>query len=232
MRARSSSPELLDARSQDPVELARALDHVARVNRWLGGVRALRMHLEPLLELDGVLRILDVGTGNGCTLAEVTGWALGRGRSWTGVGLDRSAQVLSVAARQAGRADGTAQRFVQGDGLHLPFADSSVDAALCTLTLHHFSDEEAVALLREMARASRGPVLACDLERNAVNYAGAQLLASTAWRRSPTTRNDGPLSVLRSFTPGELLDIGRRAGLRDAHVRRHFPWRLVLEGRA
>ncbi len=225
MKERSPRSEILDGPHHDPAELAHSLEQVAQVNRLLGGTRALRRHLAPLVRVGSRLSVLDVGTGNGQTLGELASWARRRGSTWRGVGIDSSPQCARLA-----RGDGTP--VVRGDALRLPFAARSFDAVLCTLTLHHFPDEEAVSLVREMARVSRHLVLVNDLERVSANYWGARLLAATLWRGNHITRNDGPLSVLRSFTAPELLEVGRRAGLRAARVRRHFPWRIVLEGRA
>jgi hypothetical protein len=41
-------------------------------------------------------------------------------------------------------------------------------------------------------------------------------------------REDGALSILRSFTPGELSTLAARADLEDISVTRRFPYRLVL----
>ncbi len=225
MRARSHEPEILDGPRHDMDELARSLEQVAQVNRWLGGTKALRRHLDPSVRRGQALRVLDVGTGNGDTLEALGAWARGRGARWRGVGVELSAQSARIAR---GRVDAV----VRGDALRLPFANGSFDVALCTLTLHHFTDTDAAALVREMARVSRDLVLVNDLERSTANYWGARALAATLWRGNRITRNDGPLSVLRSFTPVELLEVGKQAGLRGAHVRRHFPWRIVLEGKA
>jgi SAM-dependent methyltransferase len=224
LHERSLEPEILDGPHHDPAELAHSLEQVAQVNRWLGGMRALCRHLGPLVRRGSGVSVLDVGTGNGRTMRELAAWARRRGARWRGVGIELSPQ----SARLAG-GDGTP--VVRGDALRLPFATRSFDVSLCTLTLHHFPDEDAVALVREMARVSSRLVLVNDLERVSANYWGARALAATLWRRNSITRNDGPLSVLRSFTAPELLEVGRRAGLRDARVRRHFPWRIVLEGR-
>jgi hypothetical protein len=43
-------------------------------------------------------------------------------------------------------------------------------------------------------------------------------------------KHDAPMSVLRAFTPSELRDVARRAGI-EAEVHRSFPFRLVLVGR-
>ena len=218
--------ELLDEEGHDPAELAHSLTQVARVNRWLGGNRGLRRHLQPLLDRTGPVRLLDVGTGNAETLADLLAWARRRGRRWSGIGVDRSPAVSRIASREQ------ELPTVRGDALRLPFAPGSVDVAICTLTLHHFRDDEAVLLLREMKRVARDRVLVSDLERSRLNHLGARVLAHTLWRTNRLTRHDGPLSVLRSFTAPELLALGRRAGLRGPVVRRYMPWRLVLEGGA
>ena len=225
MRPRSFEPEILDGPTPDEDELARSLAQVAQVNRWLGGTKALRRHLAPSVRRGRALRVLDVGTGNGDTLGALGTWARARGVAWHGMGVELSPQSARIARCRV-------DAVVRGDALRLPFADGSFDVTLCTLTLHHFTDADAAALVREMARVSRDLVLVNDLERSTPNYWGARALAATLWRGNRITRNDGPLSVLRSFTLEELLEVGRRAGLRGVRVRRHFPWRIVLEGHA
>jgi SAM-dependent methyltransferase len=223
MKSRSSREELLDGPIDDPQEFARSLVQVAQVNRWLGGNRGLRRCLSPLLQAGGRVSILDVGTGNGETLQETLRWARARGGRWMGAGVDLGPHA-AVLARRRGLPVAIA------DARTLPFPDGAFDVVSCTLTLHHFDDSGARALVREMARVARRLVLVSDLERSGAHYLGARALGATLWRRNRFTRHDGPLSVLRSFTAGELLSVGREAGLKEPGVRRFFPWRLVLSG--
>jgi SAM-dependent methyltransferase len=137
---------------------------------------------------------------------------------------------VDIGRQTAELARDAGSSVVLGDALRLPFADGSFDLTLCTLTLHHFPDDDAVRLVSEMARVARAAVLVSDLERTRLNYLGARALAATVWRGNRLTRHDGPLSVRRSFTAAELEDVGRRAGLSNVRVRRHIPWRVVLEG--
>lgn len=226
MIRRRMDPELLDADEHDPVELRSSLTQIAQVNRWLGGVRSIRTYLRPILDSSPTARVLDVGTGNGDTLRAIQRWASrGRGR-WTGVGVDIQPQIATIARRRHDASTGV----VVGDAIQLPFADNSFDVSLTVLTLHHFSDPDARLLLREMARVTRGLVLVSDLERCRMNYLGARALAATVWRDNRLTRNDGPLSVLRSFTVEELQRLGRDAGIANPTVRRHHPFRLILSG--
>lgn len=225
METRSPAEELLDGPIQDPEELAHSLNQVAAVNRWLGGERALRARLGHLLRPDRRFTILDVGCGNGTTLARLARWAARRCAGVLAVGVELEPETARIAA------DAQPQPVVRGDGLRLPFPDAAFDAVVATLTLHHFDDETAVSLVAEMRRVAEDVVLVNDLERHPLNYRAARLLALTWWRGNRLTRHDGPLSVLRSFTAPELLEIGRRARLEEPTVHRFFPWRLVLEGR-
>ncbi len=225
---RLTTEELLDAPHQEPAELAASLDQVAQVDRLFGGSRALRRHLRPFLS-HSELKVLDVGTGNGRVAAELARWSAGQGVRWSVTGLDNHPDVVEVARRGPLGAS-PELTLVRGDALALPFPDRSFDVVCCTLTLHHFDDEAAVRLVGEMARVARRSVLVNDLERNSLNYLSARALSLTLWRSNRLTRNDGPLSVLRSFTVPELLAIGTRSGLQAPRVTRHFPFRLVLEG--
>lgn len=227
--ARARGTELLDREGHDPEELSRSLELVDGVDRWLGGRRALRRHLDRL-DVDGQrLRVLDVGCGAGHGLLALRERWTGQGRGGFLVGVDRHPQIASLAGRNVG--DVREVAVVRGDALRLPFATDAFDLAVCTLTLHHFFGHEALAVVQELARVARLRILVNDLERHVLNYLAARVLALTLWRRSPLTRHDGPLSVRRSFTRGELRRLGEEAGLDEVVVRRHFPFRLVLEGR-
>lgn len=241
----------MDRADVDPHHLAGALDHVAAVNRWLGGTRALLRHLPGALARARAMRgtgsvgssgpgagpgagpsprparVLDVGTGSGDLPLEVAEWARREGQSLEITALDLHQETLTAAADHT--AAEPAIRLVRGDALLLPFGTGSFDVALLSMTLHHMDGPALERALRELGRvASGGHVLVGELERSIPGYLGARLLAATVWRGNPVTRHDGPLSVLRAFTPRELLDLARAAGLVRPRVHRHPLFRLVL----
>src|SRR5918994_71547 len=60
---RSTGLELLDGEDLDPVELGRNLGEMAMLNRLPGGVEASVAAVHRLVERDGALPVLDIGTG-------------------------------------------------------------------------------------------------------------------------------------------------------------------------
>ncbi|MFW6078558.1 MAG: methyltransferase domain-containing protein [Gemmatimonadota bacterium] len=219
--------ERLDRAGHEPAALEASLDRVAAVNRRLGGTRAILRRLEPLMPGERPAEVLDVGTGSGELPRAVIEHARRRSRRVRVTALDRHPQTVGIARRRL--APYPEARVLRADALALPFADDRFDIVLLTLTLHHFDDDDAVRVLRELDRVSRGGgLIVDDLERCWPNYFGARWLAATLWRRDPITRHDGPVSVLRAFTPNELTTLARRAGLVRPRVDRHFFYRLML----
>jgi SAM-dependent methyltransferase len=242
----------VDAPRHDPAVLLASLGHIAAVNRWLGGRRALRLALAPLLRRE--LRVLDVGTGSADLPLALAGYARRAGGRLALVATDRHPQILAMAAQRAARPDQLAParrsgdsapersrpeaarpdqrapaglRLAGADALALPFAAGSFDVVVLSLLLHHLDDREAVLALREAARVAP-LVVVNELHRTHANYLGARLLSLTLWRSNHLTSHDGPLSVLRAFRPGELRALATAAGLETVELRRRWFYRLVL----
>lgn len=227
--ARVAGRELMDEPAQDRAELARSLADLRAVNRWLGGTRVVLHHLEALFERHprASYRILDLATGSGDIPLRVARWARERGAEVEIVATDNHAGTLALA--RAHTAADPAVRTEMADALDLRWPDGSFDVALLSTALHHFDDEgDCLRVLREMDRVSRIGLIVNDLARSRAALLGARLLAATVWRTHPVTRHDGPLSILRSFTPAELRGLAARAGFERARVKAHLPFRVAL----
>ncbi|MDQ2659653.1 MAG: hypothetical protein M3Y03_04460, partial [Verrucomicrobiota bacterium] len=88
-----------------------------------------------------------------------------------------------------------------------------------SLALHHFSEEDAVRLLRRCRELSRRYVLVSDLRRGALARIGVYLLTALLYR-DRMTRNDGRASAERSFSLGELRGLALRAGWQNFEARK------------
>ena len=227
--ARAAGRELMDEPAQDRAELARSLADLRRVNRWLGGTRVVLHHLERLIARHPrpSYRILDLATGSGDIPLQVARWARERDVQVEIVASDNHATTLALAREHV--AGNPAVRVAEADALALPWPDESFDVVLLSTALHHFDDDQdCLRVLREMDRVSRIGLIVNDLARSRAALLGARLLAATVWRTHPVTRHDGPLSVRRAFTPGELRELAARAGFRKAEVHSHVPFRVAL----
>jgi ubiquinone/menaquinone biosynthesis C-methylase UbiE len=226
-RQRSYELENIDKGTYTPEEYEGCIVELQRVNEWLGDAKALRRSLLKEIESQGLqtFSILDVGAGSGELLRVAAQWARDTNRTASLVGLElneRSAQA--ILEDSAGFPEITS---VQGSGLRLPFPDASIDYVISSLTLHHFDDDGAVNLLREMGRVARRGIFVIDLHRNPMAYFFYTTLGHL-FLHNRLIREDGALSILKSFTPDELEKLGQQAGLKKVSVEKHFPSRLVL----
>ena len=229
-RQRSYELENIDKGTYTPEEYEGCIVELQRVNEWLGDAKALRGSLLKEIERQGLrsFSILDVGAGSGELLRVVARWARETDRTPSLIGLElnqRSAQAILEES-----AEFSEITSVQGSGLALPFPDAAVDYVMSSLTLHHFDDEGAVNLLREMGRVARRGIFVIDLHRNPMAYFFYTTLGHIILHNR-LLREDGALSILKSFTPDELEQLGLQAGLNNVSVAKHFPSRLVLSAK-
>jgi len=226
-RQRSLEPENLDKGSYTAEEYEGCLVELRRVNEWLGDANALRDSLFREIGRSDLrsFSVLDVGAGSGELLRVAAKWARETNRQAALVGLElneRSAQAILEESAEFREISS-----IRANGFQLPFADNSFDYVIQSLTLHHFDDAGAVQILREMARVARCRIFVIDLNRNPVAYFFYTTIGHL-FLHNRLIREDGALSILKSFKPEEMKQIAQLAGLANARVEKHFPSRLVL----
>lgn len=219
---RSQKLERIDTGDYTSAEYERFLREIRFINWFTGDLRTLRKTLFRAIELEGLheFSVLDVGAGSGEMLASIRKFAGETNRKAHLTGLDLN--EVSTGSIKKAHIDA-----VRGDALQLPFADNSFDYAICSLFTHHLPDEKVVEVMREMARVSNLGIFVIDLHRHPAAYALYKVFCAI-FRISQLVREDGLLSIQRSFKPNELLDLAVKAGLRGAKMERHFIYRLVL----
>lgn len=214
----------------EDVEAYRLLD---RVNRLQSGHRmtldALAGWLATVDPPSSALVFADVAGGDGAFADRVVEWGARRGLTIRPLTIDRSPTALVAAA-----APGRAADPLRADALSLPLADGAADVVHSSCFFHHLSVDDARAALTEMCRASRGVVIVNDLVRS--RLASSAIRAITALLvHNRLVRHDGPVSVLKAFTPDELLSIAHAASAERPEawrwrLARGFPYRMTLVG--
>jgi len=108
--------------------------------------------------------------------------------------------------------------------------DGSIDLVTAIKFAHHFSGPALTRLVAEMARVARRRVIVLDIRRHWLAYWGF-----VAWSRLRTrnrlVRHDGPVSVLRAFTPAELIAPTTHLTAFDWTIRSYAGFQLALVGR-
>lgn len=217
----------MDAADLDAATYAAVLSDLARVNRWTFTAHSVLAFLRGAIGKDRSFSLLDVGFGDGDMLRAIARWATRRGieARLTGVDLNpRSAAIASAATDPALKID-----YRTGDYAQQPEA---FDFIVSSQVAHHMSDSQLHNFLRHMDGTARRGWLVSDLHRHPLSYAGYPLLAR-ALGVHRIVREDGQLSIARSFRPHDWSAILEAAGIGADHVRilLRFPFRLSVECR-
>lgn len=224
---RSLELEHLDKGDYTPEEYEGCIIELQRVNRWLGDASALRGSLLKEIETSklSTFSVVDVGAGSGELLRVVADWARQTQRKAQLTGIELNARSATAILQESAASPEISA--VRADALKLPFADKQFDYAICSLFTHHFKNDQVVAILSELSRVASRRIFVIDLHRHPVAYYFYTTIGRL-FLHNRLIREDGALSILRSFVPAELESLAQRASLRDISVTRHFPYRLVL----
>jgi len=227
---RATKPERIDTGDYTPEEYERFLREIRFINQRLGDRSALKKTL--LAEITtfdlAEFSVLDVGAGTGELLGVVAEFARAGGRRTHLVGLDLNALSITEIAAESRKYNEITP--VQANALDLPFTDDAFDFVICSLFIHHLTDEQIQCVLPEMARVARRGVIIIDLERDPKAWLLYQLFC-LAYRISPLVRQDGSLSIRKGFRVEEFEWLAEDLGWKNASVIRSNPFRVVLFSR-
>jgi len=223
-------PEMMDRRGNDPALLRADLHVLGNFNRFLGGHRIALGYLDELLEKLPTSRVsvLDLATGGADVPRIIAQWARQRGVRVEITAVDGNPEILRIAREQC--ASWPEIRIEQHDLLTLPYPVASFDVVLCSLTLHHFSAPNVVAILRRIHDIARVGYIINDLRRNRVAIGLSKLMARTVIS-NPIARFDAPASCERAFSVAEMRVMAVQAGLGNFVIRRHRFFRMAIAGR-
>lgn len=220
-------PEMMDRPGNDAALLRADLCVLEKINRFLGGRRIPLLYLPDFLKPEPIT-ILDLGTGAADVPRAVASWARVNGGKVGITGIDSNPDILQVARENV--AGWPEIHIEQADIRNLPYPPGSFDLVLCSLTLHHFSEADVVAILRRIHDIARGGYIINDLRRNRTAIWLSKFMAQIVIT-NPIARFDAPASCERAFTPAELRALAHRAGMSRFSIHRHRFFRMALVGR-
>lgn len=200
--------ELMDRPQPVSAELERDLHNIRRLNRWFGSYSLISFFLGRWIKPGARLQIVDLATGSGDIPRLIADYGRKVGAEVRIDALDQQPATLEIAQRLS--AEHPNILFIEANLLEWESREA-YDIVLCTMALHHFSEEDAVRVLRRCRKLSRKFVLVSDLRRSWFATVGVQLLTETIFRE-PMTQHDARLSMARAFSFFEIDQLARQAG--------------------
>jgi 2-polyprenyl-3-methyl-5-hydroxy-6-metoxy-1,4-benzoquinol methylase len=200
--------EMMDRPQPVSIELENDLKHIRQLNRWFGSHRLISHFMRRWIKPGARMRIVDLATGSGDIPRLIVRYARKISANVEIDALDRQSATLEIARRLSAAYPEISYR--ETNILDWRPAEA-YDIVLCTLALHHFSDEDAVSVLRRCREVSRRFVLVSDLRRGFLATVGVYFLTGLIFRE-PMTRYDARLSAERAFSFSETGVLAARAG--------------------
>ena len=200
--------EMMDRPQPVSLELERDLEGLRQLNRWFGSYALVLKFIRRWIKPGARLRVLDLATGSGDIPRLLVDCARNIGAQIQVDAVDRQSATVEIARKlSAGYPEIS---YHKGDILGWNGAPDH-DIALCSLVLHHFSDAEAVSVLRRCRELSKRFVLVSDLRRGFLLRTGVHVLTALIFRE-PMTRFDARLSARRAFSFSEMHQLAIQAG--------------------
>lgn len=222
---RSNAPEIMDDFTMEGEILRDALDKIASINKLLGGNKVTLEGVKTLLkgvDKTRTISILDVGCGNGDMLRTLADYGAAHGYQMSLHGIDANAFTIEHAkALSAAYANISYHcKDIFDEDLPLP----NFDIILCTLTLHHFKDQEVLSLLRFFHEQSKLGIVINDLHRSKLAYY-LFIALCYAFRLNHMSREDGLVSILRGFKRADLEQYTKQLQFRKAIIKWKWAFR-------
>ena len=220
---RARDEEQMDDPSLDPKVYDDVLQGLSRVNAWTLAARPTLAFLARATRGREGFSLLDVGSGEGGMLRTIANWARRRGLAATLTGIDLNPKSEGLA--RAMTPPGMPIAYRTGDYREL----GRFDFVVSSLVAHHMTDRQLSDFLLWMEANSDRGWFVNDLHRHGFAYFGYPLLAALLGVHR-IVREDGRLSIARSFRPADWRSILAEAGVTEGvRVRRYFPFRLCVE---
>lgn len=221
---RAVGTEIMDDFSLEGEELRNALDKIADINKLLGGNKLTLNGVKQLLKETNKqeITIVDVGCGNGDMLRMLADYGKETNIDFRLIGIDANNYTIKYARKLS--KDCTNVEFKCMDVFDDQFKDLNYDIVLCTLTLHHFKDDEILKIIATFNKNAAMGVVINDLHRSKIAYRLFSFMCRL-FNLNRMSREDGLLSILRGFKKEELELYSKKLNLNNSRIQWKWAFR-------
>ncbi|RMB61022.1 methyltransferase domain-containing protein [Dokdonia sinensis] len=224
---RSSAPELMDNPELPTSELIPALNDITKVNKLLNGNLITVKAIEKLFEEFPDKKewsIVDFGCGDGQMLRRIARYFEKHTNALHLIGVDLNAKSIQLGKNLSTEFPNIS--FEQRNILEVDEKAYDCDILLCTLTMHHFNDEEIIQFMQKFQKLAGIAIVVNDLERSAVAYQLFKVF-SRIFMKSKIAKHDGRISIARSFKRKELEAYARELDLKNHSITWKWAFRYL-----
>lgn len=226
---RSEAKEMMDDLECSGFELSQTLRELKTINRLLGGNYVTTSGLAIIFKRFPQDRytIADVGCGGGDMIKVMSDWANDQKNEVNFIGIDANRNIIDLASVRL--ADSQNISWRTQNVFSSEFSDEKVDIITCTLFTHHFTNTELVELITSCREKSLLGMVINDLHRHPFAYYSIKWLTKM-FSKSLMVQNDAPLSVLRSFTKKDWVQIMALCKIKNYKITWHwaFRWQVII----
>jgi 2-polyprenyl-3-methyl-5-hydroxy-6-metoxy-1,4-benzoquinol methylase len=222
---RTDTPEIMDDFTLEGEVLREALDKIAKINKFLGGNSLTLNGVKELIltvPKSRLITIVDVGCGNGDLLRVLSNYGKENNYSFSLIGIDANAFTVNHAKKLSESYSNI--NFQCEDIFEFDFSQLKCDIILCTLTLHHFKNEEIESLLTTFYANSNLGIVINDLHRSSLAYRLFQIICFL-FQLNSMSREDGLTSILRGFKKEELELFSKKLGFKKYIIKWKWAFR-------
>jgi SAM-dependent methyltransferase len=226
---RSDEKELLDEFNSSSELLFKNLKELNILNRTTGGHAISLKGIKQLItDHHKTYHVVDLGCGSGDSLKAIAAWARRNNYKLRLTGVDINPEVIDYLKIHC--SDYPEIRGVVSGYREYLHETESIDIVHCSLFCHHLSDDELLGLFIHFRQHIRTGFIINDLHRQWLAYYCAWLFPRLL-NGTPLAKNDGPISVLRGFKYDELINLLKKANIRDYSLSKERLFRFLIVGK-
>ena len=212
---RTQETEIMDDFSLQGEELREALDQIARINQLLGGNTVTLNGIKTLLndsDCNRTITIADIGCGNGDMLRMLAKFGQKNKLNFKLTGIDANEYTITYAKKLSNEYSNIEYQCV--DIFSDDFKTMKFDIILCTLTLHHFTNDHILKIISIFSNNAETGIIINDLHRSKTAYRLFEVICFV-FNLNSVSREDGLVSILRGFRKSELVEFSKKLNLKN-----------------
>ena len=217
---RSTKTEILDEDDLPFEEVKICMKELNSINTLLGGHKITIDGVDEFfLNKKKTFTVCEIGCGGGDNLKSISK----KFNKASFIGIDLKESCIDFAKQQYKELNAD---WIASDYSKVNF-NVKPDVIFSSLFCHHFSDEQLVLMLTWMKHNSKKGFFINDLQRNTLAYYLIKGLTSI-FSKSYMVKNDGPISVSRSFRKEDWQKLFSKAGINNYSIKWKWAFRYLV----